>query len=1297
MKNSIFLQEVAAITLSLILILSPATVGFDGFADFMSLFAVKANAEGEFEDTNGYLSYKIENNKVTITECNQEATGEMVVPNSVDGYPVTKIFRNAFEMCNLEKIVLPDTVEEIDQYSFYSSLQLREVILPESLLSIGSEAFSDCINLKHVVIPKSVTSLGSLVFVGCDNLESLSVEEGNIKYYSLDNCIIDYDSKAIIEGCKGSSIPNSIDVTTIGENAFSFCTELKSITIPSNIIHIENGAFAGCNGLESITVSADNPVYHSLDNCLIETSAKRLVLGCKNSIIPDDGSVAIIGFAAFFGCINLNSITIPDKINMIEGWAFAQCIGLKAIKIPGSVTEIDDIAFKCCVSLETVILGEGVQIIGDQCFEWCTGIETITIPKTIEHIGKRAFELNYLDDSGELEDLISFNELGIKGTHFIVMITLGTAKALHSKPVSCLNSVYFYGNQSEWNSKEISEGNDDLLSTSISYLGEYEQHKHIDIDSDCECDICNTIYRYSISEDESISFEIPEDDMREAVFECHRTGKYTFSGRRESGSWWSSKSIDLILDSDHNVIDGESSGNKTCYSFNQGETYIIVFNNDYSDLCTQTVILKCSHIDENNDFNCDFCDFNYRFAISLDENVTTHIPPGETFEYVFTPEESAKYEINNSEIWINGNKIYGQLNEYTNSYVYELGQDNDYIIRISSRFDDDEIFTKDVVVSHHHYGDEEYIVEPSAASFGVMSLTCQECGKKFYKTVRMTGEFEEDENGKEFRIKDGIIYYVLKNGNTREIVVVGCTREAGIDVIVPESIDGIPVTAVGGGESNAWQFNDKMEKLTIPNGVRSLIYPLLYCNGSLKEIILPDSLEMMLGGVGSLSLKKATLGKGLKYIGEYSLVNQEFILNELYGADVSDYDNLTEEQKRERISRLKSDLLDDIQNDKDFLKAIDETGLEFNTVEDALDYFVDKNIESEEEIFCYSDWYLLKGMLLALDNMNYDPIVLNYNGTQEEWNNIIIAKDNYFSGMRFLGDETVHTHTPGEWKTVREPTETEVGKAIKECMVCGEIIEEKELPRLDVIKDEATGLELVLNSENYDGEVTISVIESFEGKAFNIVNTQTGAVQQSVYDVMMIVNGKETQPVGRIKVKIPLPEGFNPDQTFVYHINTEIGKAEKMNAVYENGFMVFETDHFSYYAIVDETPVEQPNPTAPATLNIKSSVTVDYRSNVTVTATADNVPDGYVLAIYDGNNQLTKGDNKSVSLSVGEMKESKTFTVKIIDENGSVQKDGSGSELSKNCEINVKSGLLSKIIAFFKALFRRLPTVEVKP
>ena len=148
------------------------------------------------------------------------------------------------------------------------------------------------------------------------------------------------------------TIPNSI--TTIGDLAFQNCVSLTSINIPDRVVTIYGRSFQGCDNLTSIIVSPNNKVYDSRDNCnaIIETSTNVLVVGCKNTIIPNN--VTTIGDMAFIGRRSITSINIPDSITTIGSDAFCSCNSLVIITIPNSVTTIGRGAFLGCNSLRSI-------------------------------------------------------------------------------------------------------------------------------------------------------------------------------------------------------------------------------------------------------------------------------------------------------------------------------------------------------------------------------------------------------------------------------------------------------------------------------------------------------------------------------------------------------------------------------------------------------------------------------------------------------------------------------------------------------------------------------------------------------------------------------------------------------------------------------------------------------------------------------------------------------------------------------------------------------------------------------
>ena len=273
--------------------------------------------------------------------------------------------------------------------------------IPDGVTSIASDTFADCDDITRLIIPDSVSSLGFNTFKRF-NIEYLSIGSG------LSSTNNDFNKESLKE------LAFSENKEQIGFFEFEGYINLVKITIPKSLTSIGDNAFSGCSGLESIIVEPENPVYHSAGNCLIETESKTLVVGCNNSVIPDDGSVTSISASAFSGCSLLEKIVIPKSIAIIDQSAFAGCTGLKEIYISSNTTEIGYEAFDGCKATIiynignefskmasgafegfegdiSIIVEEGVTKIGDSAFWGCSLIKEIKIPNSVTSIGRSAF------------------------------------------------------------------------------------------------------------------------------------------------------------------------------------------------------------------------------------------------------------------------------------------------------------------------------------------------------------------------------------------------------------------------------------------------------------------------------------------------------------------------------------------------------------------------------------------------------------------------------------------------------------------------------------------------------------------------------------------------------------------------------------------------------------------------------------------------------------------------------------------------------------------------------------------
>ena len=315
-----------------------------------------------------------------------EYSGKITIPETVTysgiTYSITSIGGNAFYGCTgLTEVAIPNSVTDIGYSAFEGCTGLTSVAIPSSVTLIGGYAFYGCTGLTSVAIPSSVTLIGGYAF---DRTPWYDNQPDGLVYI---NKVL-YAYKGIMP--ENTSIEIADGTISISEYAFKGCTGLTSVTIPNSVTGIYSYAFYGCTGLIEIKVNAGNLVYDSRESCnaIIETASNTLIVGCKNTIIPN--SVTDIGYSAFEGCTGLISIIIPNSVTYIGECAFRGCTGLISIAIPNSVTDIGYSAFEGCTGLTSITIPNSMTYI-DDWFRGCTGLTSITIPNSVTEIGSYAF------------------------------------------------------------------------------------------------------------------------------------------------------------------------------------------------------------------------------------------------------------------------------------------------------------------------------------------------------------------------------------------------------------------------------------------------------------------------------------------------------------------------------------------------------------------------------------------------------------------------------------------------------------------------------------------------------------------------------------------------------------------------------------------------------------------------------------------------------------------------------------------------------------------------------------------
>ena len=403
-----------------------------------------------FYDCSGLTSIEIPNSVTSIessTFAGCSGLTSVVIPNSV-----TSIGSGAFSGCSsLTGIEIPNSVTSIESSAFYGCSSLTGVVIPNSITRIGSGAFSCCSSLTGIEIPSSVTSIGGDAFSGCSGITNISVAAGNAIYDSRGNCnaIIESASNRLLYAFSSTVIP--ADVTTIA--GYAFCPlQGLDVTVPANILTIENSAFSGVKNIyfeSTVPASITGNIFGSgiiyvpavayetycnadvwkdyssrivtteIADRVVTVEAAEGMSGVLDAIGLDDvekvvklkviGSINSYDIIVFrdkmllLSELDLSEATVVASSkpfyqtystgnNSLGGYAFYDLDKLVSVKLPKDLKTLGNYAFSSCGKLKSVdaTAAPGLEISANAFYD-CDALEEILLPQNVAFIGSHAF------------------------------------------------------------------------------------------------------------------------------------------------------------------------------------------------------------------------------------------------------------------------------------------------------------------------------------------------------------------------------------------------------------------------------------------------------------------------------------------------------------------------------------------------------------------------------------------------------------------------------------------------------------------------------------------------------------------------------------------------------------------------------------------------------------------------------------------------------------------------------------------------------------------------------------------
>ncbi len=309
-----------------------------------SISAAAAEETGKSSD--GKFSYTLLQDGTIAVRCENKDLEKAEVPSMIDGHKVSALDEGCFaESVYLQEVTLPEGLTTIGNGAFSSCEKLADFTLPDSVTSIGSNAFHGCSALTEFTISANVTEIGAYAFDTTENITVFEVDAANPNFSAQDGVLFDKSAETLLK------YPEARPDT--------------SYTVPASCNAIADWAFIGTQYLEQI----------------------------------DLGQVQHIGEDAFYYCVKLRSITIPEGVTDLIGGTFCYCVELQNVTLPSTLKTIGENCFYSCTALTDITLPKGLEKINAHAFFHCTSLQSLRVPASVQTVVSNCMGYCYDEDT----------------------------------------------------------------------------------------------------------------------------------------------------------------------------------------------------------------------------------------------------------------------------------------------------------------------------------------------------------------------------------------------------------------------------------------------------------------------------------------------------------------------------------------------------------------------------------------------------------------------------------------------------------------------------------------------------------------------------------------------------------------------------------------------------------------------------------------------------------------------------------------------------------------------------------